>query len=88
MHDLNNYLTLLDKSDALDEQIDSELIDGDHVEDCMEHFSNMNETALKQLVEYLISDVLAPRVSFGAEFDAWADEIRDSIKEQIKKRSY
>lgn len=88
MSDLNNHLTLIDKSDALDEQVDSELIDGDHVEDCMEHMANISEAALKQLAEYLASDVLTPRVSLGIEFDAWADEIRDSIKEQIKKRNY
>ena len=88
MYDLNSHLTLIDKSDALDEQVDSELIDGDHVGVSIDHLSNISEAALKQLMEYIQSDVIAPRVSLGAEFDAWADGIRAEVKEQIKNRNY
>ena len=80
-HDLNHYLTLVDRQDALDEQVVSELIDGEHLDDFID---GLSEEAFNEAAAYLMREVVCSGKSIGGAFDGYTKSFKTLVAEKIR----
>ncbi len=81
LHDLNNYLMVSARQDALAEQVDSELIDGEHLDDFID---GMSGEAFHEAAAYLMREVVCSGKSVGDAFDGYVTSFKALVAEKIR----
>ena len=81
-YDLNRHLTLLDKAENLNRQVESELIDGDHLN---EFSASMPEAVFDGAMAFILSE--ATKGHFICDgFEEFFTDFKKQVKKEIENR--
>ena len=84
-HDLNVHLTLLAKQDALAEQVESELIDEEHLDDFID---GMPGDVFKEYAAFILREIVSTNRYVGDKSEAYAASFKAQVAEKINSRVY